>query len=206
MPYIELTISGNQDFGGYLSVDGGNSVPITHDAVYELDAGQHLFEVHSASDSSRKMGKAQSAINNMAYSGSLLDTLADRQAANAIGDTWSFSVVVEDNDCVELDVLTKGSKIIAAPKYRVSEMSEEKRAHYEQMFREIYAEQERIANTPRRSKKLIVWGCILIALFAFGMFNAVKTAAEPAAYGVMAGGLAVGALLFFLGMVKKVRK
>lgn len=206
MPYIELNISGNENFGGYLSVDGSSSVEITNEAVYELSAGQHLFEIHSTSDSDRNRGKFQAKINNAAYTGDMIDLLAGHQAAKAIGDNWSFSVVVEENDCVELMVLTKGNKIIADPKYRVSEMPAEKREYYEQMFQEIHEEEERIANTPRRSKKQIVWGLIITALFGFGMMNAVRTGAETAAILVMAAGIAVGALLFVLGMRKKVRK
>ena len=207
MPYIELTISGNEKFGGYLSVDGGSSVEITNDAVYEIGVGQHLFEVHSTSDSSRKIGKLQSKINNAAYNGGILDMIAENQADNAIGDNWSFSVVVEEDDCVELNVLTKGNKIIAAPQYRVSKMSDEKREHYEQMFREIHEEEERIANMPRRSKKQIGWGIGLVCAGLFGISNAISmNEADISTFVVLGGLAALGVVLFLFGIQKKVRR
>ena len=207
MAYIELTVRGNEDFGGYLSVDGSESILITNDMVYELAPGAHLFEVHSTSDKERKMGERQRKFNDATYTGSFIDRMTDRQATNAIGNTWSFSVKVADDEAVEILVVSRGSEIVDAPQYTTRQLSDEELAHYEEKFRELHEEEERIANTPRRHPKMMLIGALIALAFIYGCSNAAKAGdSDPTTYAVLVAGIIAGIITFILGFMKKVRK
>ena len=64
MSFLLIRVYGNPSFGGYLSMDGGQSVQLVDDVVYEIEPGLHLFEVHSTSDSARRTGSITSAVNS----------------------------------------------------------------------------------------------------------------------------------------------
>jgi hypothetical protein len=208
MSYLTLEVSGNKSWGGYLSIDGAASIDLQDDMVYELEPGQHYFVISTKSDGQTKVNNFQRFLyNNTSSSGAIIDAIERQQIMNGMGDRWEVQVYLEEGQSVDLKVLTNGNNIVAAPMYGIRDLEEAEIEYLENVFAEIHAEQERIANTPRRSKKLIVWGSIIGGAFLFGCINMIgqgETSLDMLAVGL--GGVAVGLLLFLLGMRKKVRK
>lgn len=229
MAYIRIEVSGNPNFGGYLSVDEGSSIKLSDSDVYELDEGQHLFEIHSTSDFDRKAGGARRWLyNNTSSSGSILDSIERHDIAKQLGDDWNFQVVVDANDLIVISVMSKGEKIIGSPSYQIYDMDEETRTAYDEHFAQIHAEAERIANTPRRSWKMIFAGLGVLAWFSYILVNQISNVNitfDPSAgidgiityitelnvaldnslifFGIC---ILIGLLLFVLGVRKKVRR
>ena len=201
--YLQTLISGNQSFGGYLSVDGEKSFAVSHDNTYELAPGRHHFELYSTSDSARKNAKGQAWLyNNTGSSGSILDAIERQQIRSQMGEGYEFDVVVDDGEMVQVEILSKGSKLVGAPMFRTIELSPAEIAEWERKFEEW-------RNTPVRSPKQIKWGIALTLLGAFGFVNALNGAAgEDTVSGLllMGGIVAVGILLLVLGMKKKIRR
>lgn len=198
MAYIRMSINGNTSFGGYLSVDGGKTVSIEDGVVMELDNGKHSFTVYTASDFERGSVK----VNQWGRSGSsnkLLNMANDAIMKDAGGKSWDFSATLDEMDCAVIEVTTERKDFVCEPAFEVVELPEEKYQEYNTYF-------ENLRNTPRRNVKQMRWGIILAAAFAFGLFNVVKSGAEMGALLVMVAGLAVGVLLFVLGVRKKVRR
>ena len=197
-------ISGNEGFGGYLSVDGNKSVPVRHDMTYELSPGRHHLELSSTSDAAKTNAKGQAFLyNNTKSSGAILDAIERHQIAKQMGETWTLDLVVADGEMVRIEVLSNGSKLVGAPMSDIVELTPEQIAELEQEFEEW-------RNTPIRAPKRIVWGIILACLGAFGVANAANMGmaqeeiwAGIAVFGGLIGG---GALLFLNGIKKKVRR
>lgn len=208
MAYLRTTVSGNPEFGGYLSVDGGKSIPVKDDMTYELEDGQHLFELHSTPDWQRKMGKFQNGLNSMtSSSGKILDAVYEKQASDAIGDTWRFQVVAQEGQLIEISVLSKGEKIIADPMYNVTDLELDVLADLQARFAEIHKREEEYANTPRRSGKQIAIGIALIVLFGGALIMSIQESGSVsvAVLVTVLGVVAVGVLLLVLGLRKKIR-
>ena len=201
MAFIRTKIEGNTSFGGYLFMDSGRSVAIQDEMTYEIPSGTHYFEIHSKSDAERGMGKFQKGINGMTSNGKIIDKLCDMQANNSLGDAWSFNAELEDNDCLVIQIRSKGTKIVGEPDYEIIELDDETVAQLKEEF-------EAIRNTPRRNKKQIGWGLGLMFVFAFGGINMISAGEtmDAASLGVMIVGFGIGVLLFVLGMKKKVRR
>ena len=198
MAYIRMLINGNTSFGGYLSVDGGKTVSIEDGVVLELDNGKHSFTIYTASDFERGSAK----VNQWGRSGSsnkLLNMANDAIMKGAGGESWNFSATLSEMDCAVVEVTTEGKEFVYEPTFETVELSEEK-------YQEYYTYFENLRNTPRRNVKQMRWGIILAAAFAFGLVNAASSGAELSVLLVMIAGLAIGALLFVLGVRKKVRR
>lgn len=202
--YLIMGISGNEQFGGYLSVDGEKSVSIVNGDFLKLSPGQHSLQIHSTSDAQRKMGKTQAALyNNTSSSGILMDTLERKSALSNLGDSWNINVHVADGQAIYLNVLTKGEKFLADPTYCVEDMSED-------MEKDLDEKYEAWVNTPIRSKKLMIWGIVLAFLGVFGVSN-FFTQGGMEEYGiagfiVLALLIPLGGWLFYSGFKKKVRR
>jgi len=190
MAYITVSISGNEEFGGYLSVDGAESFAVQDGYVYQLDNGPHFFQLHTTTDAQRKAGERQRAVNNLVGSGAM-GVLSDIQSTAAIGRTWEFHAEAWEGQCLELSILSEGRSINVPPRFAVVECTEEEIEEYEGIFAEFYAEQEaerereaeeraererkaaqereRLKTTPRRSKKLLIPGIIISAICALGI-------------------------------------
>lgn len=200
--YLQTLISGNQNFGGYLSVDGEKSFAVSHDMTYELAPGRHHFELFSTSDSSRKAAKGQAWLyNNTSSSGAILDAIERQQIRSGMGDGYEFDVVVDDGEMVQVEIISKGSKLVGAPMFRTIELSPAEIAEWERKFEEW-------RNTPIRSPKQMIWGAVLAFLGVFGATNAINGGEEDlmSALLLMGGIVAVGVLLFVLGFRKKIRR
>lgn len=198
MAYIRMLINGNTSFGGYLSVDGGKTVSIEDGVVMELDNGKHSFSVYTASDFERGSAK----VNQWGRSGSsnsLLNMANDAIMKGASGESWNFSATLSETDCAVIEVTTEGRDFVYDPTFETIELSEEKYQEYSAYF-------ENIRNTPRRNKKQMGWGIGLTAAFAFGLFNVIRSGGGAEAIPVMLIGMALGVLLFVLGVRKKVRR
>ena len=199
--YLHTAIDGNKDFGGYLSVDGEKSIKIGDDMTYELAPGHHSLVVYSTSDAQRSAGKFQASVyNNTSSSGAILDSLERKSALSNLGDGWEINIMVEDNQLVSLNVLSKGSKIVSAPLYNIVDLSAEEIAHLEKKFDEW-------RNTPIRSKKKMIWGAVLTFFGFFGLYNTINDPpVDMSSVGVMLGLAAIGILLFVFGFRKKIRR
>lgn len=200
--YLQTLISGNQSFGGYLSVDGEKSFAVSHDMTYELAPGRHHFELFTTSDSSRKAAKGQAWLyNNTSSSGAILDAIERQQIRSQMGEGYEFDVVVGDGEMVQIEILSKGSKLVGAPMSRIIELSPAEIAEWERKFEEW-------RNTPIRSPKQMIWGAVLAFLGVFGATNAINGGEEDlmSALLLMGGIVAVGVLLFVLGFRKKIRR
>lgn len=202
--YLIFGISGNTNFGGYISIDGEKSVPIIDDDFIKLSPGQHSLQIHSTSDAERKMGKTQAFLyNNTSSSGAILDSLERGAAKSALGDTWDINVYVEDGQAIFLSVLTKGQIIIDDPLYKIEVMSEEMQKDLDEKF-------DAWLNTPVRSKKLIGWGIGLAFAGIFGLSNYLSQGGiETDGVGglvLFIGMAALGGWLFYSGFKKKIRR
>ena len=200
--YLQTLISGNQNFGGYLSVDGEKSFAVSHDMTYELAPGRHHFELYSTSDSARKNAKGQAWLyNNTGSSGAILDAIERQQIRSQMGEGYEFDVVVDDGEMVQIEILSKGSKLVGAPMSRTVELSPDEIAELEAKFEEW-------RNTPIRNTKQMIWGAVLAFLGVFGATNAINGGEEDmmSALLLMGGIVAVGVLLFVLGFKKKIRR
>ena len=199
--YLRTLISGNKDFGGYLSVDGEKSFKIADDMIYELSAGQHSLVVYSTSDAQRKTGEFQAKLYaNTSSSGVVLDTLEKASALKNLGDGWEINLMVDENQIVELSVLTKGTNVVGDPMCKVSDLDEEDVERLENQFNEW-------RNTPIRSKKKMIWGLILTFCGVFGLSNVLTTQPiDVEAIPVMIALAAIGVLLFVFGFKKKIRR
>lgn len=199
--YLHTTVDGNKNFGGYLSVDGEKSFKIGDDMTYELSPGHHSFVVYSTSEMQRKAGKFQASVYaNTPSSGAVFDTVELNSALKNIGDGWEINVMVQDNQMLSLNVLSKGEKIVNAPLYNTIDLSEEEIESLEKRFNEW-------RNTPIRSKKKMLWGAILAFAGAFGFSNTLNDpAAEMSEYFFGIGLAAIGILIFVFGFRKKIRR
>ena len=206
MAYLQTTISGNTNFGGYMSIDGAAAFAIKDDMTYELSAGQHFIVIYSTSNAQRNIAGAQRWLyNNTSSSGSIMDGIERQQIRAGEGDTWELQFMISDNQAIQIDVLTSGARIIAAPVYGFRDLDEEELEALEQAFAELHAEEERIANMPRRSPKMITWGSVLFGVGGImGLTLSLSGAIEAGIFMLIVA--AVGVLLFALGMRKKVRK
>lgn len=170
--YLITRISGNENFGGYLSIDGGKSDAIVNGEFIRLSPGQHSLKVHSTSDAQRGMGNVQAFLyRNTSSSGALGDALERQSARSNLGDSWDINVYVEDDQVVYLNVLTKGQKIIDDPLYKVEDMTEDLKLELDAKQKEMEARYEEWRNTPVRSKKLMIWGGILAFSGVYGLVN-----------------------------------
>lgn len=210
---MEIIVEGNESFGGYLSFDGESSIKLQDGMLYEIYPGTHSFVIHSNSDGIRKMGGVQKALyNSTTSSGAIIDALERKSIASNIGDSWEIEEYVGENQEFVLYIRSDGNKIVGAPSYNVIDLEDEYIQQYEEHFAAIHAEEERIANTPKRSTKMIVWGCIVAFLGMFGFYNySMSGEADFAEYGyagyaVMIAIIAAGALLIIFGSKKKIRK
>ncbi len=199
--YLHTVIDGNKNFGGYLSVDGEKSISITDDMTYELTPGHHSLIIHSKSDAERASGKLRANLyNNTSSDGALMDSIERASILKSLGDGWEINVMVENNEMLTLNVLSKGNKILNAPAYQVVELSAEEIEDLEKKFEEW-------RNTPVRSKKLMVWGAILTFCGFVGVTNAIQQ--NPFEIGgllVTLGLGALGVILFISGFKKKIRR
>ena len=220
MAFISISVYGNQSFGGFLSMDKSKSVKLEDDDIYEIEPGPHLFEIHSTTDAMRKAGARQSAINSFVGSG-VTGVLSEMQAQNAMGDTWSFEVFLNDNELLQSAVRSEGTKIVGTPQYTTKVLDDEELEELEEFFRRqreaaeaARAERERAReearNRPRRSKpKIIVgaimsgWGALLTLIMVASMASGEAPVGALVFFLILLG---VGLFLLFSGLKKKVRK
>lgn len=234
MAYMTISISGNEDFIPYISVDGAESYGVQDGYVYELEDGPHFFQVHSTTDAQRKAGQRQRAVNNLIGSGAM-GVFSDIQSTNAIGQTWEFHAEAYEGQRLSIHILADGNSIRTAPRFSVEELTEEELEEYEGIFEKIHAEQEaerqkeeerrlerekkeaeereRRATTPRISLGLMIPGivitavCSMCALSTTTMFLGEETI-DPSAYvvwGILGAGIITGLCLLFSGLKKKIR-
>ena len=144
----------------------------------------------------------------------ILDEIQRRSAIQGLGDTWSIDVFVEEDQLLTLSIRSNGNQLVGAPMYHVEDLSEETLQYFEEVFAEqeaaYEAEQIRIANTPRRNPKQIVWGAILMGMgFLCGLSSLSElSGGDPTSYAVplvFAGAMVGGVILFINGLRKKIR-
>ena len=199
MAFYKLTIEGDKSYGGYLAVDGRGESRFEDDMVYEIPNGEHAFTLFSKSAAERgTKGVYDWARNNS--SSSFMDNITDRIMAGTEGQRWDVKADLGEKDCAIITVYTERGEFVAEPDFDILHLNDET---YEGLKEEF----ERIRNTPRRNGKQIAWGIGLMAAFGFGAFNALSSGVtDLSVLGVMGGGIAIGLLLFILGMRKIIRK
>jgi len=206
--YLSTFIENGGTFGGYLSVDGQRDFGIKDDMTYELSPGKHQFVVYSKSGAERgtaAVGKWAKA--NSSSSGKIMNKLEDAAFNYGAGQSWTMTIDVKENQMVILTMTSKGTKIVEDPDFQVIDLEQEQIERLEHTFEEY-------RNTPRRNKKQMIWGAILLFVGLYcsaynlvGEGSANVSAEEiPALICVMLGITAVGAILFVFGFRKKIRK
>lgn len=215
MPYLKIEISGNTDFQGYLSIDKDREVKFLDGDFFRLSPGGHYFELHSTSPASRGLGGIMDWADKHS-SGAYIDPITNMKLRNdtedALGSSWNFQMHLGDNDIAVLSIIAKGDEILGTPTHSVYDMDEEMRAAIEEMFKEMDEEAERIANTPRRSKKMIAWGAVIVffgvAFSSNGLSGYLSDGWEGGLpFAATWGSIAIiGILLIIFGMRKKIRK
>lgn len=164
MPYVCICVEGNPDFGGYLSIDKGRSVEVKDGSYFEISNGTHVIDIGSKSKATNNALEIGSVVNAR-MGGEILGSVA---ALRAIGDEWSFQIEAYDDDVVEIDVLSKGKKIIGTPSYRITEFTDEALAEVKEHFRKV----EEDNNRPRRSFKKIAIGLVMFYITVMSVFQA----------------------------------
>ena len=217
MAYLYLSIGGNPEFGGYLSMDQGRSILMKDDMVYEIEDGLHTYTIHSTSDAKRAGGHVQGTINNLVGGGGVMGAVNDIQAMNAIGDEWTFQARACGDEVLQIEIVTKGERIISTPEYRVTNVDEETIARWKAIFEEQHKQEEEEErkreeerSKPRRSKPKIIVGSIIGGVGAMATISNISAvssgAVEPSNIIPFALLLVVGAVVLLLGLKKKIRK
>lgn len=211
--YLSTFIYGNEEFGGYFSVDGETSIAFQNDMTYQLDPGPHHIAFYSTSNMQRKAGAFQAKVYcNTSSSGALFDALERREALKNLGDSWTIDVFVEEGQMLILNVRSKGNSIVGSPSYMVQDLSEEQIEALDEMFEELEEEIVAEMNRPKRKPAKIVWGIILLAIGAFMGYTFMQNPEAMSEgyptwtpYVAIGGILLVGLLLFVNGIRKKPR-
>lgn len=204
MAFVCTMITGNESFGGYISMDGNASAKIEHDMTYEIASGRHHFEIFSKSGASRGGGKILSAIGNMGDSNDIFSKMNRHDGDKMQGDSWCFDVNLNDNDCLLITINSKGDQILGDPGYEVTELDAETCENLRKQFEEI-------RNTPTRSKKMMIGGGITAGIGVFGLFNfIIALLGQPETTSitdslVFIALIIIGGLIFFFGSKKKIR-
>ena len=223
--YFGTLIYGNEDFGGYLSIDGEQSQVVEHDMTYRIDPGPHHIDIYSTSDTQRRIGAFQRDLyNSTSSSGAFLDEMQRQSAIAGLGESWGFDVVVEDGQMLIISIRSNDKQLVGSPMYHVEDLSEEAQESLEATFAKLDEEEEaarqaeeeerlRRASLPRRRPGLIVLGAImmyfgvcglaagLLLLFAADPFMPAMIAL-PVIFGILA---LFGLIVFINGMKKKIR-
>ena len=216
MAYLVISVAGNPQFGGYLSVDGEASVLLTDDITYELRSGLHYFEIFTTSDAQRKLGKGQQVFNSIVDTGGFIGAVSEAQAENSLGESWSFQARVDDDEAIFIDIVSKGNSIMTAPHYRIRQLDDETLEAWDQYFADLHAQEEaerlekerrreEAKNMPRRSIPKIIVGAILsfyslcITIALLSMASAKAVALIPAIL------LVIFLIMFIDGLRRKIR-
>ena len=192
--YFTTHISGDESYGGYITVDGARSFYIKQDMVYELTPGQHNFYIRSIGDKNWQ-------IDFIIHEGQCIE-LSVLSNGNSVVGTPMYNI--KDLDEAELA-------------YYHGIFEEIHRKEEEKRKREEEAREKR-RNTPRRSPVKIVFGSIITVYgFGFTLASAISltSLSEASEYGqtmiptLLVVGLAlliIGLSLFINGVKKKIRK
>lgn len=158
---------------GYLSIDGGKEVLLSHEMIIPIVPGMHNFQFSTKSAAERKVNNLNKAVGN--------DTIAAMGEHGEIDGHVSCEI---PEDCVMyFTVITNGrGKIIDIPKYEVSPMNDDQRAYVDQ-----YIDETRSVGVKKKAR----WQKILLgsisAIVLGVIFNLIQKAVgvDSAVYGAI---------------------
>ena len=134
MAYLVISVNGNPEFGGYLSLDGESSVLVSNDDIYKISNGAHYYELFTRSDAQRRAGENSNFVNNLFGASGVLGYFADAAASNAMGESWSFQAHVDEDEALVIEIVSRGKEILCAPQYRIYPLDEETIKEFESCF------------------------------------------------------------------------
>ncbi len=138
MPFIQIVFTGHKTFGGYVTVDDGNSEPKTFYSptfdtkIFEVKKGFHQINITSMSFSDSRRNVLQ---RDNIYSDNFFD--AHKKYLNSVDCTINYEFDYYDILTVFVCSDTKG-KIIETPKYKVDKVD----SNIFNTFKENYNNQE----------------------------------------------------------------
>lgn len=197
MAFIKFNVSGNPQYGGYLTIDGV-TVSVTDDKVFQIKDGHHNFILHEKSAMSRFGGKLSKFSANLSTnSSSSLERrwskYENNKADAAIGDTYVFSADLTPNDCVVITVETQEERFIDEPSYHCYDLSEE-------AFATLTHQASFLRTISTATKRMQTWSIILLFVGIFSIFSGFANlfAGNPEGWPVLAVALGlsvIGALM-----------
>lgn len=197
MAFIKFNVTGNPQYGGYLTIDGV-TVSVTDGKTFQIKDGHHNFTLHEKSTMSRFGGKLSkfSASLSSNSSSSLERKWSEHEsnkADSAIGDTYVFSADLTPNDCVVISVETHGERFIDEPAYHCCELSYETIAT-------LTREATFLRTVSSATKRMQTWSIILLFVGIFSMFNSITVliSGDTQGWPILATGAGITAIGAFL--------
>lgn len=124
MAYLIVNVSGNPNFGGYFSIDEGDSVQAVNGTIIQVPEGEHVISVFTTDDFQRDTAKWNRALSS-GSNASLLDKFNNSMAKRGQGESWRYEITVSETDGIFFEVESPNGKIEKAPNYSIRTLTED---------------------------------------------------------------------------------
>ena len=158
MAHIYVSVTGNTDFGGYLTI-GGNEIKVYDTYAEEISNGNIDVILYSKSRASRDLAQGLGAINNLKTSGGFFMDMVqksnEKTEENYRGEAWGQSYTVEEDDIIIVAVKSEGEDILDVA-FGIESMENEE-------YRE-WVEKSEFKSTVNRMKRAptAFWLCVFL--------------------------------------------
>lgn len=158
MAYLIVNVSGNPNFGGYFSIDEGDSVQAVNGTIIQVPEGEHVISVFTTDDFQRDTARWNKALSS-GSNGSLFDKFNNSMAKRGQGEAWHYEITISETDGIFFEVETENGKIKKAPNYSIRTLTEDELEEYDEIIKKSAL--EKIEKTP----------VALILCYFFGWLN-----------------------------------
>ncbi len=177
MAFVYFAVEGNENFGGYVSVNGGDymrayngfsvAVPVGTCLLNLTDEGSFSRGSNKFSVSLNNFNKALSQIGEPSLLSTVIGASADRENEKIYQQTnehtWHIEVELEDGDVLIAAVMSSGSKFAECPRYDVIELNDELAAAIEADIGQRELDEG-------RRYAVAFWLCVFLGIFSAHRF------------------------------------